>query len=424
MNKKFRIYTSLVFGLAVFVFGCTSPSQTQDNSPANSVPLPPSNVTIKSGNGHADLTWVLVSNATVYNIYRSTSSGTRGPQVASVSSSSFSDTSLTNGTTYYYQITSANSAGESSPSSEMASTPFNPAGKNIVWSSETMPSSQFWNSTAYGNGVFVAVSNGAIVRSIDGVLWTQYSVPGSWQSVTFGNGVFVAISPGRSVTSADGITWISHSFSGTGYVTLVFGNGMFVAVGPGSGSAITSIDGISWTVRNFAGVSFTSGTPNFVSLAYGNGKFVAVTNFDINGQQSGNRYVLSSLDGINWTVSSSLSMSQEWVSVTFGNGNYIATANTSNWVALSSDGVIWSSIFVTTSAAMNSGQSLWPTYGAGMFVLVESKSNSYFTSADGSTWALRTAGTNFFYPPVFASGVFVAGGSTSTPGIVGVPDAN
>ena len=50
-------------------------------------------------------------------MYRSTSSGSQGALVKSVSGSTFgyTDTGLTNGTIYYYEITAINSVGEGPP---------------------------------------------------------------------------------------------------------------------------------------------------------------------------------------------------------------------------------------------------------------------------------------------------------------------
>ena len=76
-----------------------------------------------------------------------------------------------------------------------------------------MPSAVGWGSVAYGNGVFVAVSNNTTTAasSTDGITWTLRTLPAlvAWYSVTYGNGVFAAISNGTTTaaSSTDGITW-------------------------------------------------------------------------------------------------------------------------------------------------------------------------------------------------------------------------
>lgn len=74
------------------------------------------------------LTWTQVSGATSYDIYRSSTSGGTfsrlgsEPTVSSGSTTTYSDTGLSAGTTYYYKITSLNSSGESAASSEVSGT--------------------------------------------------------------------------------------------------------------------------------------------------------------------------------------------------------------------------------------------------------------------------------------------------------------
>jgi cellulose 1,4-beta-cellobiosidase len=70
------------------------------------------------------LTWNAVSGATGYNVKRSATSG--GPYAnvgANVSGTSFTNTGLTNGTTYYYVVTALNASGESPISTQVSSTP-------------------------------------------------------------------------------------------------------------------------------------------------------------------------------------------------------------------------------------------------------------------------------------------------------------
>ena len=69
-----------------------------------------------------------------------------------------------------------------------------------------MPSSANWYSVSYGNGRFVAVTNGTATAaySTDGITWTAATMPSSanWVSVTYGNGRFVAVAYGTTVASA------------------------------------------------------------------------------------------------------------------------------------------------------------------------------------------------------------------------------
>ena len=74
---------------------------------------PPSTVTISAGNTQAFLSWSAVAGATSYNIRRSTKSNGPFSVVGNTTNLSYADQGLTNGTRYYYAITTLNGATES-----------------------------------------------------------------------------------------------------------------------------------------------------------------------------------------------------------------------------------------------------------------------------------------------------------------------
>jgi len=72
-----------------------------------------------------------------------------------------------------------------------------------------------WSAVAYGNGIYVSMSNNGtypVMYSRNGVEWstnTSGSKTDSWISVTFGNGLFSAVSTTGSIAySYDGIHWV------------------------------------------------------------------------------------------------------------------------------------------------------------------------------------------------------------------------
>src|SRR5262249_35635121 len=85
---------------------------------------PPTGLTAAPGNMKVSLTWTASAGAASYNIYRGTSPGGEGatPVVTGVTTTSFTDTGLTNGTTYYYQVTAVNAGGERGHSGEGSAT--------------------------------------------------------------------------------------------------------------------------------------------------------------------------------------------------------------------------------------------------------------------------------------------------------------
>jgi fibronectin type 3 domain-containing protein len=84
----------------------------------------PNNLIATASNSQIVLNWDAVSNATGYNIKRATATGGPYEFVASnVSGTTYTDTSVTNGTTYYYVVTATSSEGESGNSNEASATP-------------------------------------------------------------------------------------------------------------------------------------------------------------------------------------------------------------------------------------------------------------------------------------------------------------
>jgi len=91
-----------------------------------SPPAAPDGLSATAGNSQVSLTWNPSSSAANYNVKSSTTSGGPYSPVASPAGTSYTDTGLANGTTYYYVISAVNAFGESPDSSEAAATPVEP----------------------------------------------------------------------------------------------------------------------------------------------------------------------------------------------------------------------------------------------------------------------------------------------------------
>jgi hypothetical protein len=87
------------------------------------IPAPPTGVNATAGNAQVTVSWTASSGATSYNVKRSTTSGGPYTTVGSPTGTSFTNTGLTNGTTYFYVVTAVNSAGESGNSAQVSGTP-------------------------------------------------------------------------------------------------------------------------------------------------------------------------------------------------------------------------------------------------------------------------------------------------------------
>jgi alpha-tubulin suppressor-like RCC1 family protein/fibronectin type 3 domain-containing protein len=80
-----------------------------------------SDLSVNAGSNNAVLSWGSVEGATGYHIYRSTVSGSSYARLSSnITGTTYTDSTLDNGATYYYAITAVNDYGESSYSNEVS----------------------------------------------------------------------------------------------------------------------------------------------------------------------------------------------------------------------------------------------------------------------------------------------------------------
>jgi fibronectin type 3 domain-containing protein/lysophospholipase L1-like esterase len=93
-----------------------------------SAPAAPTGISASAGNTQVSITWTASSGATTYNVYRGTTAGGESstPVATGVTSTSYTDIGLTNGTAYYYKVAAVNAAGTSSQSAEVSATPVSP----------------------------------------------------------------------------------------------------------------------------------------------------------------------------------------------------------------------------------------------------------------------------------------------------------
>ncbi|MBX7183269.1 MAG: hypothetical protein K1X82_14250, partial [Bacteroidia bacterium] len=261
----------------------------------------------------------------------------------------------------------------------------------INWESQQTGIDRDWRAVTYGNGIYVAVANGAsstsVMTSPDGANWTLRNAFGlNWNSVTYGNGLFVAVASSgtgnRVMTSPDGINWTSRtSAADLNWQSVTYGNGLFVAVASsGTGNRVmTSPDGINWTSRTSVADNSWNG------VTFGNNLFVAVASAG-----TINNKVMTSPDGINWTARTLPTVSGTWNSVTYGNGLFVAVAPSGivgTRVITSPDGINW-----TLRSTPLDAQWWSVTYGNNLFMAVVNygTGDQVMTSPNGINWTTRT----------------------------------
>ena len=129
--KPIALYGFLLAASLLLLAGCngSGDSATADTATGSSVasgvavPAAPANLAGTAGNAQVSLTWSASSTATSYDVKRSTISGGPYSQIASVTSTSYTDATVTNGTVYHYVVCAVNAAGDSADSADAAVTP-------------------------------------------------------------------------------------------------------------------------------------------------------------------------------------------------------------------------------------------------------------------------------------------------------------
>jgi hypothetical protein len=212
-------------------------------SAAPTIPPTPTGLAANAGNGQVSLTWSASSAATSYHLKRSTTNGGPYTQIAAPTTTTYADTSLTNGTTYYYVVSALDSAGESANSTQISATPATP----------TPP------PTSFGPWTNVTPSGVDLTNSLDcGNFGTQQV----WTDTTHPSNIYAEFNCQGIWKSADyGQTWTGPINTGTnGAVAGDCGGGMTLAPtsgqpiiyesclrGNGSGFNVSTDGGVNWT---------------------------------------------------------------------------------------------------------------------------------------------------------------------------------
>jgi hypothetical protein len=182
-----------------------SSSVTVTVSPAPTTPSAPLSLKASASNGQVNLTWSAPSSnggaaITGYKIYRGTSSGGESATpIATVGNvTSYTDTSTSNGQTYYYEVSAVNSVGEGSKSSEVSATPSNgkapsvavptinqpsaitytvgTTGHSITWSPSSTIPDYYTISVNGGSPTRYTWTGGTITYNVDGLAVGTYTV--------------------------------------------------------------------------------------------------------------------------------------------------------------------------------------------------------------------------------------------------------
>jgi hypothetical protein len=268
-----------------------------------------------------------------------------------------------------------------------------------IWniSPETTMTGETWVQVAFGNGIFVAVSetsNNTYATSVDGVFWTKRTMPvitgnATYIDIAFANGQFVAVAQGGTNAnfrvSTDGINWTPAYTTTPGsnlMERVVWADGQWTACGRNTSSQqFYSYDGYNWLL---AGSSLNTGSVN--SMCFGKGQVHVLTG------SWGSKHYVSTDKGLTYAAGG-LPAASEWKLIRYDNGIFIAfgiASGPTNVVYTSPDGTNWTQRTYPTSTfgAMTS-----LAYGDGVWVAATNDwtpSDAYVMRSvnDGVTWNL------------------------------------
>lgn len=213
--------------------GTSGMSNEASATPTGSAPAAPTGLTATAGNAQAALAWTGSSGATSYDVYRGTSSGGElsTPVVTGVTSTSYTNTGLTNGTAYYFKVAAVDSSGTSGMSNEASATPMSgssniaPSGTGYTWDKNSSATSNSNRTACPGvNDANLTASNvinsagegGSAKWEGAGVVWSSTHTVSSVVFINgnndgYGNGFFQ--SNVELQLSTNGTTWTNSGWS-------------------------------------------------------------------------------------------------------------------------------------------------------------------------------------------------------------------
>jgi hypothetical protein len=203
-------------------------SATEVAALANPVlPPAPAGLAAVAGDAQVALNWNAVTNAASYNVKRSTMNGGPYTTITSVTATSFTDTGLVNGTTYYYVVSAVNIGGESTNSTEVSARPTSP----VVISSPLPPLIHRYSFNETSGTIAHDSVGGA-----NGTLKGGAIFDGSGHVVLNGtSGTYVSL-PGNLLAGLSNVTleaWVTNAVSPDNVALFSFDDGLQDGVGGG-----------------------------------------------------------------------------------------------------------------------------------------------------------------------------------------------
>ncbi|MBW8782915.1 MAG: RICIN domain-containing protein [Verrucomicrobia bacterium] len=354
-------------------------------------PAAPLAMQASPGEGQVPLRWAESFGATSYKVKRSTTSGSGYTTLATVTNPSYVDTTVTNGTTYYYVVSATNAFGEGANSAEDSVKPLSPM-VNVATGG---------TATASANGT--SGTEGAAMP-FDGNAGSKWYNNGAgttgWIQYDFGTSLtqtikYYTVRAANDVSGRDPKDWqFQGSSDGSTWTTLDTQSGQtFTYRYLANTYTIASPAAYRYYRLN---ITANNGDANSIQLSElglltDQGRTILNGTFRVINRRSGKAFEVaggSTADGAaidQWSYSSG--SNQKWTFTDQGNGQYqilgvasgkavdVSNGSTANGAAL----IIW-----PWSGATNQKWTVTPT-GDGFFKLTSVKSGKVADVSNGST---------------------------------------
>ena len=218
-----------------------SANSAQVSATPSGPPPAPTNLTATAGNTQVSLTWSASSGATSYNVKRSGTSGGPYTQIAAPTSTSYIDTALTNGTTYYYVVSAINSAGESANSAQVVAVPNPPPPTFGTWINVTPAGVDLTDNLCGNDGTQSVEAD----PSNPSNLYAEFNCQGIWKSTDYGATWTGPINTGKNAARvSDCVGGITVSPSGGAGPPTIY-QGCIQGSGEGFWKSVDG--GVNWT---------------------------------------------------------------------------------------------------------------------------------------------------------------------------------
>jgi fibronectin type 3 domain-containing protein len=183
-----------------------SANTAQVSATPSGLPPIPTGLAAAPGNARVVLTWNAETGATTFNVLRSTTSGSGFTTIATPTATTYTDSPLANGTTYYYELNATNDFGNSANTAQVSATPLAPPatptglaalpGGGVILLS--------WNAaaTASGYNVLRSTNSGSGYTTITSRTSTNYTDTGLTAGRTYYYEVNATNVGGTSANSA------------------------------------------------------------------------------------------------------------------------------------------------------------------------------------------------------------------------------